>query len=649
LCTSIHHGYLPIWDGNTYGGKNFPGEFQAGIFYPLNILFCLLFGSADGIDPYYLDLLIVLHFFICVIGMYALSRVLKLSRTASIVTALVFTFTGVISERVDSQANIFYSLCLMPWPIYFLSKYYFVQRRKKYLVFSGLIAGMQIVSGHMQPFFHTLVICGIMILVYEYQNRNTWKTYFSSISINFLLIVAVAFIISFPQLYYSFEYMSSCYRWVGADHALVPGEKVPFSVYAYVNIIKPSDIANMIGRNYNRPADDNNIYIGILPLFLFLVYAIKSRRLSLPKENILLTRFLFILIAVGIASVLGYLTFFCAILWEIPFVNTIRELGRYSILLGFSFSILAGLAITHILELGKSLFQNLPKTKFYVLLALTATALYWVIFQSALIERQVSIAFLGAFLFFLLLMRFPKKTLIYTTLLAVVLVDLYLNHIDYKPANTANYPTTFFRRTRMIDSLEKTYGKYRVAFEIQNNDSLRRNIGDIFNIQTKLGYCATMNMRYDDYLASDWGLNSEVLDLLNVKYIVTDRLMDSTFTYVDSMPNTYLYERKNCYPRAYWKSQIGRPGRDVEKENAENIRQLIYSDLYQRTEVNCLTSDTLIFAENYYPGWKCYDNTKEIPIKMPTIKTHPPLFRAIALDKGHHIIEFKYASLFRWR
>src|ERR1700730_1020255 len=48
LATSLHRGYLPVWDANTYSGKNFSGEFQTGIFYPLNILWCLLFGSQKG-------------------------------------------------------------------------------------------------------------------------------------------------------------------------------------------------------------------------------------------------------------------------------------------------------------------------------------------------------------------------------------------------------------------------------------------------------------------------------------------------------------------------------------------------------------------------------------------------------------------------
>ena len=73
LSTSLHKGYFPTWDANTYGGKSFVGELLPGVFYPFNIIWCFIFGSAKGIDVWYLDLLIVLHYLICVIGMYRLA------------------------------------------------------------------------------------------------------------------------------------------------------------------------------------------------------------------------------------------------------------------------------------------------------------------------------------------------------------------------------------------------------------------------------------------------------------------------------------------------------------------------------------------------------------------------------------------------
>jgi len=644
---ALHHGYFPMWDANSFGGKCFPGEFQPGIFYPLNILMCFLFGTADGIDPYYIDLLVVLHFYVALFGMYKVCRLFKLPAIAAIGAALIYAFTGSVGVRANGDTNMFQGVSLLPWAVYFVVSYYQTGHKRKYLIFSGLITGLQILAGHLQPVFHTLMINGIIIIFYEYHGRKNWISFFSRIATSFILIVAISFLITLPQIYYGFQYMSLSYRWVGAESPIRPGQKVPFHIYAFLYILKPIDYANLLGKNISRPIDGDSIYMGVLPLFLLITYLIKCRYMALSSEYKDLTKLMVIISAVAIPITLGYLTFGSAIMWYIPLVNAIREPARYCLLLNFSFAIIAGLAIANIGLLGKALFENSPKTKFYILLFLAVNGVWLLIFQRKMIDPNVSIPFLCAFLFFLLLKTFPKNSLIYAAFLIVLFIDLRLNKADFWPIDS-NYPTTFFQRTRIIDFLEKSYGKYRVSYEISNEDSSRPNIGDVYKIQTRLGFDATMNLNYFDFVGTGWDPHSETYDLLNVKYLVSDKLLDSGFTFLDSLPKTYLYERKSYYPRCYWKSQLGKSGKDIETENASNIRQLSYSDMYQKLEVNCERSDTLVFSENYYPGWKCYDNGKQIPIYMPTIKNYPPLFRAISLSEGKHTIEFKFARLFQW-
>jgi hypothetical protein len=187
-----------------------------------------------------------------------------------------------------------------------------------------------------------------------------------------------------------------------------------------------------------------------------------------------------------------------------------------------------------------------------------------------------------------------------------------------------------------------------VAFDMANYALEWRNLGDIYAIQTKSGYGATVNRAYSYFIRVDPRPNSEVNDLLNVRYILTDKRLDSSFIFKDSIRGLRLYERRNYYPRCYWKRQLGKPGEEIEKENAGVIQPLEYSDQYQKIAVECTVPDTLIFSENYYPGWKCYDNQKRIEIYPARIGNYPPLFRSIALSGGHHIIEFKYNKVFYW-
>jgi uncharacterized membrane protein YfhO len=45
----------------------------------------------------------------------------------------------------------------------------------------------------------------------------------------------------------------------------------------------------------------------------------------------------------------------------------------------------------------------------------------------------------------------------------------------------------------------------------------------------------------------------------------------------------------------------------------------------------------LFLADSYYPGWKAFDNGKEIKILRANY-----LFRAVHLDKGKHTVVFAY-------
>lgn len=648
LTIALHKGYLPVWDANTYGGRSFTGEFQSAIFYPPNIIWSLLFGNEHGIDVYYIDLLVALHYFICLLGMYHLAKVLNLNRVAAIASALIFTFTGVLNLRSGGQTCIHAGLALIPWAVYFIARYYFSESKKKYLFLAGLICGLQILSGHIQPLFHTLVIIGFFIIYFEYQRKENWKSFIKAIIGKPLLIILPALILALPQLYYAMEYMSKCYRWVSADHPIGPGEKVPISVYAHKFILQASSIFNLFGQEFNKTEDGDGLYMGILPLFLFTAYIIKIKSIKLSAQHAILKNILFTILIFSLLSALGYLTFFHWLIYHIPFVDAVRELERYLVLFNFSAALIAGLAIHHLTELKTNIFKEHPKTKLFILGLLVINGIYLILWQKQYVQLRVSIPFLLGFLFLLLLWYVKKLNVLYTALIAFICIDLYFNHVNFADTNTNLYPPKYFARNSIINFLEEGYGKYRVLDDIEQDDQTRKNMGDVYNIQTKLGHSATINKSYFDFMGEGWELTSEAHDLMNIRYIVTDKTLDSNFIFRDSTDKIKLYERKTYYPRIYWQHQLGMQGKDIEEQNKTTIKQLAYSDIYHKIEVNCERPDTLIVSENNYPGWRCYDNNKKIKVFSAVIKNYTPLFRAVVLDKGHHILEFKYNKVFYW-
>jgi hypothetical protein len=647
LASSIHKGYLPVWDANTYGGRSFVGELLPGVFYPPNLIWAWIFGSKAGIDVWYLDLLVVVHYFVCLFGMYRLARLFNLSTTGAVFCALVFSYTGALSQRSGGQTCVFFGDSLLPWVIFFLAKFYTSGRKWLYLVFSGLIAGLQLSAGHIQPFFHTAFIGAILAAFYEYSQWKKWQNFLVSLLKMIPLFFICVALISLPQLYYSAEYLSDCYRRMGGGYYISSGQKVPLEIYTHWYILEPANILNLFGQQIAKPIDDDMIYMGILPLVLVMGYLLARKTIKVSIEHQFLGRFLSVVLAVGILAAFGYLTLLPYLLYVIPLVDTARELGRYELMISFGASLFSGLAVTYLDDFRNRFRIKRRGVALYAGAFFGINLLYLVIFQSSSIPVAITFPFLLCVAFFLYFFFAKTSTYLAAAALCVLCVDVFLNNVSFLPSANYYYPPNYFARNRIINFLETTYGQYRVAFSVQNPALLRLNLGDVFPIQIKYGYAATVNKLYFNFTRLHDEPNSKENDLLNVRYIVADKRLDSGVVLMDSAAGLLLYERKSYYPRAYWKSQLGMTGQDMERINRSNIVESAYSDDYQKFEVNCVAADTLILAENYYPGWDCLDNSRPVKILPAGIEGEPPLFRSIPVAAGRHVIEFNYHKIFR--
>jgi len=646
LSSSLHKGYLPVWDANSYGGRSFVGELLPGVFYPPNVIWAWIFGTKEGINVWYLDLLVVVHYFICLFGMYRLARLFQLTAAGSIFCALVFTYTGALSQRSGGQTCVFFGDALLPWVIFFLARFYLSNRKWRFLVFAGLIGGLQLLAGHIQPFFHTALIGAILAAFYEYARWQNWQKFAVSLASMIPLFLLCVIIIALPQLYYSGEYLSDCYRRMGGGYYISSGQKIPLQIYTHWYILEPANILNLLGQQIAKPIDDDMIYMGILPLGLVCGYLLMRRSIRTSPGHHFVGKFLGVILAVGILTAFGYLTFLPYLLYIIPLVDTARELGRYVLLVSFAASLLSGLAISYIAEFQARFGIRVRSMAFYSVGAVAVNILYLIVFQPKDIPLAISVPFLLCLLFVLYFLFTKSSTLLPAAAVCVLCVDLLLNNVSFLPSANYYYPPNYFARNRITNFLETTYGKYRVAFWVQNPALLRLNLGDVYPIQIKYGYAATVNRAYFNFTHLREDVNSKENDLLNVRYIISDRRLDSEAIFRDSAAGLLLYERRSYYPRAYWKSQFGKQGPEIEAINKGGIAELHYSDNYQEFEVNCTKPDTLILAENYYPGWACFDNKKEIVISPAEIPNFPRLFRSVSLPPGRHLLEFKYHKVF---
>ena len=100
LRQALAAGELPLWDPTSFMGNPFLALWQTQVLYPPNLLLLLVDGRAS------LAWAVVLHLLIAGLGMLYLGKGIGLSRPASLLGALVFTFGPRIArpDEISGQA-----------------------------------------------------------------------------------------------------------------------------------------------------------------------------------------------------------------------------------------------------------------------------------------------------------------------------------------------------------------------------------------------------------------------------------------------------------------------------------------------------------------------------------------------------------------
>ncbi len=139
-------GKLPLICDNAMHGAPIAAYSMAGVLSPALWLF-------HWFDPYTFafNLLFLVPSFIYLIGAYLLGRRLKLSQTASLLLAFIWSYNGHQMAQLD-HLNVAWAHAFFPWA--FLALLIHLDTRRIYcLLLSSLLLGLNLLSGHPQVFF----------------------------------------------------------------------------------------------------------------------------------------------------------------------------------------------------------------------------------------------------------------------------------------------------------------------------------------------------------------------------------------------------------------------------------------------------------------------------------------------------------------
>lgn len=168
-------------------------------------------------------------------------------------------------------------------------------------------------------------------------------------------------------------------------------------------------------------------------------------------------------------------------------------------------------------------------------------------------------------------------------------------------------------------------------------------------------------------------LDSPVLDLLNVRYLLTyapdatPRIQHPKFRLAASLPGHQVYENLAALPRFFLVGEtrragspeealemLGSPGFDPRRvavvEDAAaltgspgSVRVEHYSAGRVALETEAAAPSFLVASETWYPGWRAAIDGREQPLVMTN-----GAFRGLAVPAGRHRVEMRFAPAILW-
>ena len=278
--------------------------------------------------------------------------------------------------------------------------------------------------------------------------------------------------------------------------------------------------------------------------------------------------------------------------------------------------------------------------------------------KGALLAIAISLSLLT--LFWAIKNNKISKILFSYAIIGLTIIDLgVLNSefIDVKPKKNMD---RLFKKTDIINYLvtENTH------FRVYPADELTSNKYSYWNIESIGGYRPIKLRSYQDLMDAGGFNRPHILDMLNVKYILTrKKIKNPNFIPVNDLKG--IYENKKVLPKAWIVGTIKNV--DSQREslmetlmrglnpshtavvvdyNGSDIPENVVGKATVKTkeenkiEIDCQseTGGLLVLSEIYYkPGWKAFVNGKETPIFQTN-----HILRSVRIPSGSSEVIFEY-------
>jgi hypothetical protein len=350
---ALHAGHLPLWNPLLGNGAPLLANYQSAALYPPNWLALLL--PLDITQSW----LAALHLAWAGAGMVTLARLLKSQLLGQVMTGLAFGLSQYLVSRV-SFLSINATVAWLPW-IICLAEYQLQlgqigaasQRRAGAALALALAVSMQLLAGHAQTTWYTLVLFAAWCC-WRLLGRDASSTTGKVRTVLWLTApILLAGLLAGVQLLPTAELLGQSPRASAAGFDFVM--TYSFSPWRLLTLAAPDLLGNPARGQYFGYGNywEDAIYVGLLPLLLALGVALQtlSRAFRRNVPTIFagpagLPEFLVALSAISLLLGLGRNTpVFPFLYWHVPTFNLFQAPTRILIWLVFAISLLAGMGV----------------------------------------------------------------------------------------------------------------------------------------------------------------------------------------------------------------------------------------------------------------------------------------------------------------
>ncbi len=532
MAAQVKDGTVPLWNPYVLGGYPLTYNTQAGLWYPLSLLYVALPPVTA------VDLTVFLQMALGGLFMFAYLRQVALRRAAAFLGAVLFLFNGMMIVWLEWQV-VHAAVVWLPLCLYFVERVY--QRLRgdnpslpyKDVILAGFAFAMPWLGGHWNWALYGSMTAVVYILwrfgsLFLAQKLGSPKRQKEAAWLG-VLILGVGIGLSAIQVLPAFAYISRGHR---QPFALAESLGLGLKNRAVVGLI-PDFFGSPVQENWWGPTNYNEtaFYLGILPLFLAVL------ALFLRQDG--LTRFYAVWGALGVLWALGTPAY--ALLWALPVFNGLWP-SRAMTVLVFCAAVLSALALDKLLATA----VNWRKVRLAVIMVtaviLAGLLAYFWWYQPEIAGLRSGLAWFGVSLLAAVSLLFARPYLspghFAFLVLAFVVIDLFWAGYDY---NTVGDVADLYPETETARFLHSDPELYRIA-TLPEGVAYPPNTALQDRIPALSGYEPAILQNWVDYIsaaeglsrAEGWdaiyferelmplhGLESPLLAAVNLKYVVT--------------------------------------------------------------------------------------------------------------------------------